>query len=214
MVNRDLTDMREKYESGTLDTSSASPDPFMQFDSWFKEYLALDEPDANAMALSTCGKDCRPSSRTVLLKSYDDNGFVFFSNYGSKKGTALDENPYASLLFFWRQLHRQVRIEGKVEKLPPEFSETYFHTRPRESQLAALASKQSGHISSREELMKNYEEAEQKYEGKEIPLPPNWGGYRLIPDNFEFWQGRENRLHDRIQYLLEKDNWIKRRLSP
>jgi len=214
MVNRDLTNMREKYESGGLDISNVSASPFEQFDAWFKEYLDLNEPDANAMALSTCGKDGRPSSRTLLLKSYDDAGFVFFSNYGSKKGAALEENPYASILFFWRQLHKQVRIEGKVEKLPSEFSELYFHTRPRESQLAAIASQQSGHISSREELLKNYAEADRKYEGQEIPLPPNWGGYRLIPDCFEFWHGRESRLHDRIQYLLEKDTWVIRRLSP
>jgi pyridoxamine-phosphate oxidase len=214
MVKRDLTHMRESYVSEGLERSDVSESPFLQFDNWFKEYLSLNEQDANAMTLSTCDGGGRPSSRTVLLKSFDNNGFVFFTNYGSKKGKALAENPFASLLFFWKQLHRQVRIEGKVEKLPEKESEEYFHTRPRESQIAALVSHQSDTITDRDELLTKYTEATKKYEGKDIPLPPNWGGYRLIPDEFEFWQGSENRLHDRIQYLLEEDNWVIRRLSP
>ncbi|HLT24766.1 MAG TPA: pyridoxamine 5'-phosphate oxidase [Ignavibacteria bacterium] len=215
MVNRDLTDIRGNYVSEGLDISSASPDPFVQFDEWFKEYLEIEHQDPNAMTLSTCNKDGRPTSRTVLLKSYDNEGFVFFTNYSSKKGKALEENPNASLLFFMRQLHRQVRIEGKVEKISLDESIEYFHSRPRESQLAALASSQSEVISSREDLLSKYESLSRQYDGQEIPLPPYWGGYRLVPDEFEFWQGRENRLHDRISYKLENDkNWGIRRLSP
>lgn len=214
MVNRDLTDIRGNYVSEGIDVSSVSPDPFVQFDEWFKEYLEIEHQDPNAMTVATCGKDMRPASRTVLLKSYNDKGFIFFTNYASSKGKALEENPFASLLFFMRQLHRQIRIEGKVEKVSLEESIEYFHSRPRESQLAALASLQSNAISSREDLLSQYESLSEEYKDSEIPLPPSWGGYRLVPDNFEFWQGRENRLHDRISYKLENNNWGITRLSP
>ena len=214
MVNRDLKDMRFDYESGELDEKNVSPEPFTQFDTWFKEFLKQDRPDANAMVLSTCGENNRPGARIVLLKEFDNSGFVFFTNYSSRKGRDLLKNPYASLLFYWSDHHRQVRIDGKIEKISAQESEEYFHSRPRDSQIAAFVSHQSAPLESRDELLKKFNNASAQYEGKEIPMPENWGGYRLLPDEFEFWQGRENRLHDRITYKLENGNWVITRLNP
>lgn len=214
MVNRDLSNIREDYDEEGMDIKDVSPDPVKQFDDWFKEYLDPAKPDTNAMVLSTSGKDGRPSSRVVLLKSFDNNGFVFFTNYDSEKGKELEQNPYASLLFFWPNLQKQVRIEGKVVKVHEAVSEEYFHSRPRESQIAAHASAQSSVIPDRSFLINQFREIESKFEGKEIPLPSNWGGYKLVPDKFEFWQGRESRLHDRIRYTLENGKWFIDRLSP
>jgi len=170
--------------------------------------------EPNAMILATANKDGAPSARTVLLKGFDERGFVFYTNYESAKAKNLSENPIASLLFFWAELERQARIEGKVEQVSKADSEEYFRSRPRESQLGAWASKQSSVIASREVLEKKFEEMRKKFEGKEIPLPPFWGGYRVIPQSIEFWQGRESRLHDRICYSFENGKWKIERLSP
>lgn len=214
MVNRDLSNIREDYDEEGMEVKQISDNPVKQFDSWFREFLDPEKPDTNAMVLSTCGNEMRPSSRVVLLKSFDDTGFIFFTNYDSEKGKELEQNPFASLLFFWPNLQKQVRIEGKVEKVPEAVSDEYFHSRPRESQIAAYTSAQSSVIPDREDLVSRYRENESKFEDQEIPLPPNWGGYKLVPDKFEFWQGRENRLHDRIRYTLENNEWFIDRLSP
>jgi len=166
------------------------------------------------MFVATCTSGGRPSLRTVLLKAYDENGFVFFTNYTSRKGNDLKENPYAALLFFWKETERQIRIEGKVKKVSRKESEEYFHSRPYDSQIAATVSNQSKLIKSRSELEKKFEILKAEFVGKEIIAPDYWGGYRVIPDKFEFWQGRENRLHDRIQYSLKKKSWVIERLQP
>ena len=167
------------------------------------------------MTLATISPDGKPSARIVLLKDCDDRGFVFYTNYQSIKGQHLVKNPWAALVFLWVELERQVRIEGKVEKVPPSESDSYFRTRPRGSQLGAWVSDQSNVIANREVLERQLEALEQKYAGKEVPRPPHWGGFRVIPTEIEFWQGRPNRLHDRLRYrLTESGNWIRERLSP
>lgn len=189
------------------------PDPFRQFEAWFAEAAkAVRAPEA--MAIATATADGRPSVRMVLLKGVGEHGFVFYTGYESRKGTELTSNPRAALLFYWDPLGRQVRVEGEVAKVSAEESERYFHTRPRGSQLAALASRQSSAIGSRAELEARHAELEQSLVGRDVPLPPNWGGFRLVPDAFEFWQHRENRLHDRIRYRREGCAWQMERLSP
>lgn len=209
-----LEGLRKQYTFKELKEGEILTDPFKQFEVWLKESIELNLVDSNAMFLATCSAEGRPSIRTVLLKGFDEKGFMFYTNYHSRKGMELDFNRYASLLFFWRELERQVRIEGVTEKVSREESEHYFHSRPFESQIAAIASKQSGILESREMLVKNYEELKKKYEGKTVPLPDYWGGYRVIPDCIEFWQGRENRLHDRIKFTLLDGQWKIDRLSP
>ena len=189
-------------------------DPFRQFEKWFSEAEAAKVAEPNAMILATATRDGRPSTRTVLLKSVDGRGFVFYSNYESRKGRELDANPRASLLFPWISLERQVIVEGTVAKVAREESEAYFHARPRASQLGAWVSAQSTIISDRRVLDDSLKALEQKYAGQEVPLPPHWGGWRLAPENVEFWQGRRNRLHDRLRYRREKDGWIVERLAP
>ena len=205
--------LRREYTSGKFDESTADADPFRQFKIWFKDAKHAEFLDPNAMALSTADKNGRPSSRYVLLKSYDEKGFVFFTNYESRKAGDMEENPYASLLFFWDKLERQIRIEGKVEKISAEESNEYFRTRPYESRLGAWASKQSHTLKSRFTLMREVAKLMAKYP-KHVPLPEFWGGYRLIPDSFEFWQGRESRLHDRLVYTKNANEWVIRRLYP
>ncbi len=197
-----------------LTEDNIDKNPFRQFSKWYDLALNSDFLHPDAMTLATADKTGKPSARIVLLKSFDERGFVFFTNYESKKGSELTQNPYAALLFYWDTFDRQVRIEGSVEKVPLKESEEYFHSRPRGSQLGALVSPQSNIIESREELEKKYEETAKKYEGKEIPLPENWGGFNLKPAYFEFWQNRDNRLHDRIKYVLENDLWKIERLAP
>ena len=208
-----LEDIRQEYKKFKLDVDSINKDPFAQFDLWMKEALDDDFSDPTAFVLSTASAERRPSSRVLLLKGFDEKGFKFYTNYESRKGEELSENPYASMLFFWDKFERQVRIEGKVEKMAPEESDIYFQTRPRTSKLGAWASDQSSVLKSRFSLMKDVAKLMAKYP-LHIPLPPHWGGYRLIPDRFEFWQGRESRLHDRIRFLINESGWQIDRLYP
>ena len=212
--NNDPLKAKQLHELKVLNENSVLSDPISQFSVWMDEAIESNLIEPNAMILATSSKKGVPSVRTVLLKGFDDKGFVFYTNYESLKAKDLNENPIASLLFLWLELERQIRITGKVEKLSNEESEKYFSSRPRESQLGAWASKQSSVIANREVLEKQYEVMKQKFDGKEIPLPPCWGGYRVLPYNFEFWQGRESRLHDRISYTLKTGKWHIERLSP
>ncbi|NUN70233.1 MAG: pyridoxamine 5'-phosphate oxidase [Bacteroidetes bacterium] len=210
-----IADIRTDYKKGSLDEQDVLKDPFAQFDKWFKEAVASRIPEVNAMTAATASAEGRPSARMVLLKQYDDRGFVFFTNYASAKAKDLDVNPQAALLLFWEPLERQVRITGRVEKVTAAESFEYFRTRPVDSQLGAWASQQSSEISARSLLEKAFMEMLEKFKNGEIPLPPQWGGYRVIPDEFEFWQGRSNRLHDRIAYRRRQDGtWKIVRLSP
>jgi pyridoxamine 5'-phosphate oxidase len=197
-----------------LNESSVSPDPFKQFELWFTEAAKVGFIDYTAMSLATSSKEGKPSTRMVLLKKFDEKGFEFFTNYESKKGKDLKENPQACLLFYWDKIERQVRIEGKVEKVSHKESEDYFATRPFKSRLGAWASPQSSVIESRTFIIKEVVKYFMKFGSKNIPLPPYWGGYRLVPDAFEFWQGRPNRLHDRIVYVKKKNKWEIKRLAP
>ncbi len=212
--NTDLSSLRRNYSLQRFDESTVEVNPFQQFSKWMEEALKSDLLDPTGMALGTANKDGIPAVRMVLLKGFDENGFVFFTNYESHKGSDLINNPNASILFFWKELERQIRITGTIEKTSRQESEEYFHTRPLESQLSAWASRQSSPIPNRKFLENEFEELKLKYEYKQIPLPPFWGGFRLIPNYFEFWQGRENRLHDRISYRIKNDFWDIVRLSP
>lgn len=206
--------IRKEYLSGGIRRESLLPDPVAQFANWFDEAVSSGCAEPNSMALATASAEGVPSLRMVLLKDFDHDGFVFFTNYESRKGRELAENPRGALLFYWPELHRQVRLEGAIEKLPAEASRAYFHSRPFLSRIGALASRQSAPIESREVLEKRFAELEEQYRGQAVPMPEAWGGYRLRPARFEFWQGRENRLHDRIVYLLRQHHWQKERLSP
>jgi pyridoxamine 5'-phosphate oxidase len=209
-----LHNYRKEYIKGNLSRNNLKDNPFEQFEKWFIEAQQSKVEEPNAMILSTSGQNNRPSSRVVLLKDFSLNGFTFFTNYGSKKGKQLNENPYASLLFAWHQMERQVRIEGKVEKLDPVESDAYFDARPEGSKLAAWASPQSKEITSREFLETKKEEISHVFQNKPITRPGFWGGFILVPDLIEFWQGRENRLHDRFEYFIENKTWRIRRLAP
>ncbi len=212
-----VSDIRKDYNSGEsreLKESDVSSDPVKQFDQWFLEEFRADPNEANAMFLATSTKEGKPSLRTVLLKDFGETGFTFFTNYTSRKGNELNENPFAALLFFWKESERQVRIEGPVEKVTTEESDQYFHKRPSDSQLAALASHQSSVIENRGVIEKKFTELKIKYQHSNIPLPEYWGGYKLIPDKIEFWQGRQNRMHDRILYTKENGTWKIERLAP
>ncbi len=208
-----VSDLRREYKLMALDESDVLENPVEQFKIWFKQAQESDIIEPNAMYLATAVGG-RPSLRTVLLKGIDEKGFRFYTNYESRKGRELQENPYAALCFHWGELERQVRIEGRVEKLPQKITKEYFDSRPFKSRVGALASRQSSVVSSRKELEDTYSALLKKYEDKEVPLPEFWGGYVLIPDVIEFWQGRAGRMHDRIEYSLEKGRWEKKRLSP
>ncbi len=198
----------------TLNESDVDPNPLKQFEVWYGEALASGVPEADAMTLATATTDGAPDARIVLLKSFDGRGFVFFTNYQSRKAQELAANGRACLLFYWLPLKRQVRIEGTVEKVSAAESDDYFHTRPWGSKLGAWASDQSRVITSRENLEKRFAEFESEF-ADNVPRPPHWGGYRLIPTAIEFWQGRDNRLHDRIRYRLQQDkSWRIERLAP
>lgn len=212
--NTDISIIRRNYSLEILDESNVEANPFMQFSKWMEEALKSDLIDPTAMALATSDKKGTPSIRMVLLKGFDEQGFVFFTNYESHKGNDLINNPNASILFFWKELERQIRISGSIQKTSAQESEEYFHSRPIESQLGAWASRQSSIIADREYLENEFHKLSVMYQDKQIPLPPFWGGFRLIPNNFEFWQGRENRLHDRISYRINNKNWETVRLSP
>lgn len=205
--------IRREYEGTPLNKESADPDPVNQFSIWFDDALKRISVDANAMTLSTVGENNQPSSRTVLLKGYDEEGFVFYTNYKSRKGKHIQDNSRVSLTFYWADLMRQVHIEGNAQKVPETLSDEYFKLRPVASRLSAWASSQSQTVNSRSDLEKRMKEFEEKF-GEEIPRPPHWGGFLVVPHRFEFWQGRLNRLHDRICYRLEDDEWTIERLSP
>ncbi|MBE7537951.1 MAG: pyridoxamine 5'-phosphate oxidase [Opitutaceae bacterium] len=211
-----LADLRRDYSLAGLSEQDLAKDPFRQFDAWFQEAEAARIPEPNATVLATSTRDGRPSTRTVLLKGIDGRGFVFFSNYESRKGRELEANPFASLTFPWIAMERQVIVEGAIVRVSREESAAYFHSRPRASQLGAWVSHQSSVVPNRETLESSMKALEEKYAGAEVPLPPYWGGYRLLPDSVEFWQGRRSRLHDRLRYRREKagGDWIVERLSP
>lgn len=206
--------MRVEYNKGSLDEQSVQPDPFDQFREWFDVAVKSEPNEANACALATAGSDGQPSVRMLLLKSLDERGFVFYTNYNSKKGRQLLENNKASLLFYWPTVERQVRIEGVVERLSAQESELYFHSRPRNSQLGSAASLQSERCSSRVTIEQAVQALSEKVGEGTIECPPHWGGYRLIPARFEFWQGRPDRLHDRIIFEREGNGWNIGRLWP
>ena len=214
-----IADLRREYMRETLDESDVALDPFRQFEGWFAEATKAEIPEPNAMTLATVDPGGRPAARIVLLKSVDDSGFVFFTNFESRKGRELQKHPQAALLFFWPELERQVRIEGVTARLGPTESAAYFAGRPRSSQLGAWASPQSEPIAGRNALMARFAEVEAKYAdgSRTVPCPPHWGGYRLDPDAIEFWQGRASRLHDRIRYRRTRGHagaWLIDRLAP
>jgi|TARA_B110001454_G_C12691463_1_gene422495 pyridoxamine 5'-phosphate oxidase len=212
MVN--LNDMRKQYNIAELNRSDLLESPTAMFRDWFGKVENLDNIEVNAMTLSTSSKIGEPSSRIVLLKSYDENGFVFYTNYNSEKGKQIEQNPYGSLTFHWNQLERQIRIRGKIRKISRAQSEKYFNSRPRLSQVSVLASKQSDVLRNRMELEERFIEIEKKYEGKKIPCPDYWGGYCLEHRKVEFWQGRRDRMHDRFAYTKHGTTWQTERLSP
>jgi pyridoxamine 5'-phosphate oxidase len=209
----DIAGIRKEYRLQQLKESDIQQDPLLQFQNWFQAAIDAKVNEPNAMNLSTVKGSGRPASRIVLLKGVEENGFVFYTNYQSDKGQQLQQQPYASLCFFWPELERQVRVEGKVVKVSPATSDAYFQSRPLASRLGAWASPQSKIISGRVFLEQNLEEAKKKFI-VDIPRPENWGGYKLIPDYLEFWQGRESRLHDRIVYSLNGEKWSINRLAP
>jgi pyridoxamine 5'-phosphate oxidase len=211
---KDIATHHHQFEAELFDESHADKDPIFQFEKWFGDALAKKVPEENSFVLSTATPNGVPSARVVLLKGVDSKGFMFFTNYESRKGMELEENPHASMTFYWPSLHRQIRVEGKVERVTEQESKEYFHSRPKASQAGAWVSPQSKPIQSREELEKKHAHFLNEHDNKEIPLPEHWGGYRIVPTHFEFWQGRTNRLHDRIAYLLEKDKWKIYRMAP
>ena len=210
MESKNYKDIRTSYEKSQLTKEDLNPNPIIAFKEWFDVAIESNIAEPNVMTLSTCNKDGKPSSRIVLLKGIQENGLIFYTNYKSKKGLEIEQNPNVSILFFWQELQRQVSIQGVIKKNSSEDSDAYFNSRPIESQLGAMASKQS-------EILKDREELENKFESiKELvpSRPVNWGGYIVEPTYFEFWQGRANRLHDRISYEKKEDSWITNRLSP
>jgi pyridoxamine 5'-phosphate oxidase len=211
----DIAGLRFDYSSRGLRRTDLDPDPIRQFNIWFTDAANAGIRDANAMSLATSTCDGTPSVRIVLLKGFDERGFVFFTNYSSEKGKELETNPRAALALYWMQLERQVRIAGKVERTSREDSERYFQSRPAASQLSAWASRQSEVIDSRQILDARLAKISERYEKEKIPLPPHWGGYRVYPEMIEFWQGRQNRLHDRFRYTRQADGkWQIDRLAP
>ncbi len=214
MIRKNLKELRKEYTSGTLLENEVHEDPFWQFGIWFDQAIHAGIPEPNAMTLATVSPDNKPAARIVLLKELDEKGFVFFTNYLSGKGRHLAHNPHAALVFLWLELQRQVRIEGTAHKISAKESDAYFASRPRESQLGAMASPQSQAVPSRASLEETYNHLEKKKEGQPLERPKHWGGYRLIPDSFEFWQGRSGRLHDRILYAREGHTWELSRLAP
>lgn len=207
-----MKDLRREYNSGTLHKADLKSDPFLQFDQWFKDCMKSEANECNSMVLSTISSKGKPSSRVVLLKEINEDGLVFFSNYNSRKALEIQSNPNACLLFYWSGLERQIRIEGKIEKISASASEEYFYSRPLLSQISAIVSNQSAVVENRTMLERQFEDL--RAQPDRIKKPDQWGGYRLIPDYFEFWQGRENRLHDRFSYALSDNFWIINRLAP
>jgi pyridoxamine 5'-phosphate oxidase len=212
-LGKNLADLRKSYEREKLEEADVAQDPLEQFTRWMQQAIDAQIPEPNAMTLATVSKENRPSTRPVLIKGCDERGIVWYTNYESRKARQISMNPWASLQFHWVELERVVRIEGKVERVSAEESEAYYRSRPLDSRIAAWASPQSEVIADRKALEKRVEEFNRKY-GENPPLPPNWGGLRLVPERWEFWQGRKNRLHDRIVYRREKGNWLRERLAP
>jgi len=210
----EISEIRKEYRHSTLNLNSIDANPFNQFRFWLNDALRSRVNEPTAMTLATATPDGRPSARIVLLKDFDNNGFTFFTNYKSKKGLQLEVNPYAALIFFWPEIERQVRVEGKVTKLPQYLSDEYFNTRPEGSKIGAWASPQSQRIPDRKYLEALQNDYIQLFKNRKTERPENWGGFKLIPDLFEFWQGRENRLHDRFEYVLNGNLWEIYRLAP
>lgn len=209
----DIANLRKSYERAELDESASLPDPIAQFGLWLQQALDGQLPEPNAMTLATVGASGRPSTRIVLIKGFDARGIVWYTNYESRKGRELAGNPYAALQFHWVEMERVVRIEGRVEKASADESDAYFASRPLDSRIGAWASPQSQVIASRAVLVSNAAKVGAQYLMRP-PRPPHWGGYRLVPDSFEFWQGRKSRLHDRLRYRLEGGTWVRERLAP
>ena len=208
-----IADLRKSYEKAELSEQASHADPLQQFEQWLNEALQAQVPEPNAMTLATVGSDLRPSTRVVLIKGYDARGIVWYTNYDSRKGQELAGNPFAALQFHWVELERVVRIEGQVERVSEAESDAYFHSRPLDSRIGAWASPQSQVIDSRTVLVTQAA----KYGAQFLlqpPRPPHWGGYRLVPDRWEFWQGRKSRLHDRLRYRLDAGQWLRERLAP
>lgn len=213
-IGERVADLRKDYGQAVLDESEVADDPIQQFTRWFEEALKAEVGEPNAMSVATVGADGRPTSRIVLVKQFDARGFTWYTNYDSQKGKQLNDKPFAALLFFWKELERQVRIEGRVERTTAEESDRYFNSRPLKSRLSAIASQQSAPIANRASLEHNYEEVARQY-GEAPQRPSNWGGFRLVPERIEFWQGRRSRFHDRIVYTRQEDgSWTRQRLQP
>ena len=213
--HKEIAAIRQDYALSSLSESDVLGNPIEQFEKWFNEARHSEVIEVNALVLSTVNSDLKPSSRVVLLKDIKTNGFSFFTNYESRKGQEMDENPSVSALFFWPELQRQVRIEGQVERLPAADSDEYFESRPRGSRIGAIASPQSHDLTDRAELESRVKAIEEKYaDTEQIPRPPNWGGYLLKPSRVEFWQGRSSRLHDRIVYTANSEKWTVKRIAP
>jgi pyridoxamine 5'-phosphate oxidase len=208
-----IADLRKSYEKAELSEDASNALPLKQFDRWLNEAIQSEVPEPNAMTLATVASNMRPSTRVVLIKGYDERGIVWYTNYASRKGKELAGNPFAALQFHWVELERVVRIEGRMEKVSDEESDTYFHSRPLDSRIGAWASPQSEVIDGRTVLVTNAA----KYAAQFMlnpPRPPHWGGYRLVPDEWQFWQGRKSRLHDRLRYRLNEGQWVRERLAP
>lgn len=214
MLNKQVADLRKDYRLASLEEKDTAGEPFAQFDSWWQQAISGEVDEPNAMTLATSTPDGYPSARIVLLKSFDTDGFVFFTNYESRKGVEMAENPRVSLLFFWRELERQVRIDGTVAKVPAEMSDEYYNSRPLGSRIGAIASPQSKVIADRSLLEEQVKLLAEKYVLEAPSRPAYWGGYVVKPERMEFWQGRSSRLHDRILYSLESGIWKKERLAP
>lgn len=213
-IGERVADLRKDYGQARLDEDDVADDPVVQFTRWFEEALKAEVNEPNAMSLATVGEDGRPTSRIVLVKQFDERGFTWYTNYASQKGKQLESMPFAALLFFWSELERQVRIEGRVERTSNDESDKYFNSRPLKSRLSAIASEQSEPIANRAALEEHYEEVARQY-GEAPPRPQHWGGFRLVPERIEFWQGRRSRFHDRIVYTRQEDGrWTRQRLQP
>lgn len=214
-MSKSLAELRHDYALGALCEADVDPDPIKQFQRWLQTAVAARLPEPNAMTLATADRTGRPSARVVLLKECDADGFVFFTNYRSAKGRQLQQNPQAALVFLWLELERQVRVEGVVEQIAAAESAAYFETRPRDSRLGALASYQSQVVANRDIMDQRYQQLAAQYSEGPIPMPEQWGGYRLKPDLLEFWQGRHGRMHDRLRYRAQPDGgWLLQRLEP